>query len=100
LENKEQLRILEKLIDEADAKPPSKYSSDILSEIKMGKKNLLKRVSLTEYQMVSLRDLLEADYDVDKILSKFIGIYVFDKIFHRQDFAGTEPGCQRIRNFR
>ena len=38
LENKEQLRILEKLIDEADAKPPSKYSSDVLSEIKMGKK--------------------------------------------------------------
>jgi hypothetical protein len=38
LENEEQLRILERLIDEADARPPSKPSSDVLSEIRMGKK--------------------------------------------------------------
>lgn len=34
LKSEEELKILERLVDEADARPPSKPSSDILAEIK------------------------------------------------------------------
>ena len=40
LESLEELKILERLIDEADARPPSKPSSDTLAEIKRNAKRV------------------------------------------------------------
>lgn len=40
LKSEGELKLLEKLIDEADTKPPSKPSSDILAEIKRNTKRI------------------------------------------------------------
>ncbi len=42
LESSEELKILERLIDEADARPPLKPSSDTLAEIKRNAKRVEK----------------------------------------------------------